>query len=138
MPFRSETEPLREQIRRADEQASELTEEHAALEAQLAAQKAESGGARRKLVTLVAVLVVMATSFVGFVAGDLAADKVAAQARLRREQRHGEQSDRAVGAARACAETRSVTLSALGFCEQQQDSARRQLQTVPAPTGGAR
>ena len=137
MPFRSETEPLREQIRRAEEQASELIEEHVSLEAQLAEQKAVSG-VRRKQVALAAVLAVVATSFLGFALGDLAADKAATQVRLRREQRQIEESGGAVTATRECAQSRSATESALGFCDRQRDAARRQLQYTPPSTQGRR
>ncbi len=135
VPFRSETEPLREQIRRVEEHASKLTEEHAALEAQLAAQK-EASGVRRTQVALVAVLAVLATSFLGFVAGDLAADKTATQARLRREQRQNEERGDVVSAARECAQSRGATEAALGFCDRQRDTARRQLQFMPPSTHG--
>lgn len=136
MPFRSETEPLREQIRRVEEQASELTEERAALEAQLAAQKAS--GVRRKHVALAAVLAVVATSFLGFALGDLAADKGATEVRLRREQRQNEESGGVMSTARECARSRGATETALGFCDQQRDTARRQLQWTPPSTRGRR
>jgi hypothetical protein len=137
VPFRSETEPLREQIRRAEEQASELIEERAALEAQLAAHRAASG-VRRKQVALAGVLAVMATSFLGFALGDLAADKAATQARFRREQRQMEESGGAVTATRECAQSRAATESAIGFCDRQRDTARRQLQWTPPSTAGRR
>ena len=136
VPFRSETEPLREQIRRVEEQASELIEERAALEAQLTAQRAESNGLRRKLVAFAAVLAAVATSFVGFVAGDFAADKRATQWREHREQRQGEESAGVLRAARECSQLRGITESSLVVCDEERANARRllELPAVPRPT----
>lgn len=70
MPFRSEGEQVREQIRRVEEEARELLEEQAALERQAAA-----AGGRSLVGLLVAVVAIVAATFIGFGTGTLAAEK---------------------------------------------------------------
>ncbi len=72
MPFRSEDEQIRERSRRVDEEARELLEEQAALERQVAVAAAAGG---RSLALLVAVVAILATTFIGFEAGTLEAEK---------------------------------------------------------------
>jgi hypothetical protein len=74
MPFRSEDEHLREQIRRVEEHVRELLEEQASLEQQVKA-RASSGGARSFLALLVAAVAIGATTVIGVETGALDADK---------------------------------------------------------------
>jgi hypothetical protein len=76
VPFRTETEPLREQIRRAEEHAQDLFDERAELERQLDAQgMLARRGPWRWLLLSVAITSIGVTALVGYLAGDLAATK---------------------------------------------------------------
>jgi hypothetical protein len=74
VPFRSEGEQVREQIRRVHEVARELLEEQSELERQVKVQEAAARG-RSLLGLLVAVVAVVATTFIGFETGALEAEK---------------------------------------------------------------
>jgi hypothetical protein len=134
VPFRSESEALREQIRRIGEQASELAEERSALEREIAGQKTTRRGMRRMLVAAAAVLAVVATSLVGFVAGDLAADKRARDARDRREQRQSEEIGAVLLAARECSDGQRIAESDLVLCVQERADAKRRSEMKSSPT----
>ena len=136
MPFRSETEPLREQIRRVEEQANELVDDRTALEQQLAEQKKAHGGLRAKLLVLAALASIGATTLVGFVAGDLAAEHRARTARQIREQRHGEERLRVVLVSRECSQLEAATKSELATCDQERATAKWQSTMPVAPGSG--
>jgi len=80
MPFRSESEQQREQLRRIEEQASELLEEKAQLE-----EHAESKGRRGAWITG-AVVAVVAASFVGYGIGAASASTDATRWRMRQHR----------------------------------------------------
>jgi hypothetical protein len=130
VPFRSEAEPLREQNRRLEEQVQELLDERAALERQLAEQEIVRAGARRWLLVLAGSLAIGATGFVGFMAGDIAADKRALHLRELSERQQADELDDAVQAKRDCERLNVARQSELAMCARDRASARWQ-STVP-------
>lgn len=135
MPFRSETEPLREQIRRVEEEASELVDERRRLEQQLAEQERAGRGRRRMLLFVAALLSVLATAFVGFTAGDLAAERRARHEGERRARRDAEALGEIGQAARECGQLEVAKKSELSVCDRERESARwhATLPRVPRP-----
>lgn len=129
MPFRSESEPLREQIRRLAEQAEELLGERAALEQQVAERELAGRSVRRRLL-VVACVGVAATGFVGLMAGDLAAGKRAVHAGMVREQREVEELDQSWQASHDCSALEGTRQSELASCEQERATAKWQA-TLP-------
>lgn len=126
MPFRSEAEPLREQIRRLEEQAQELLDERAALERQLAEQEIARAGSRRWLLVLAGSLAIGATGFIGFTAGDIAAGKRALHLRELSERQQADELDEAVQAKRDCYRLNGARQSELAVCERDRASPRWQ------------
>lgn len=124
MPFRSEAEPLREQIRRLEEQAQELRDERAALERQLAEQEIARAGSRRWLLVLAGSLAIGATGFVGFMAGDIAAGRRALHLRELTERQQADELHDAMQASRDCLELNGARQSELAACQQDRASAR--------------
>lgn len=135
MPFRSESEPLREQIRRVEEQAHELLGERATLEQQLSAREDAGRSVRRRLL-VVACMGVAAIGVVGFTAGDLAADKRARHDRLLLEQSQVAEVDRVWQTSHDCSALEVTRQSELASCEQERATAQWQmtLPSVPRPS----
>ena len=135
MPFRSQSEPLREQIRRVEEQAHDLLGERAALEQQLSEREGAGRSVRRRLL-VVACMGVAAIGFVGFTAGDLAAGKRARHDRVLLEQRQVAEVDRVWQTSHDCSALEGTRQSALASCEEERATAQWQttLPSMPRPS----
>lgn len=125
MPFRSETESLREQLRRVEEQAKDLVDERTALEEQLTERRSVGSGRRRSLLVVAALLAIGATAVVGFVAGDLAADKHARRVRELREPRDAQEIAGILQTARDCTLLEEARRDELVACESERADAKR-------------
>ena len=138
MPFRSEGEQVREQIRRVEEEGRELLEEQATLERQVKLQEAAAGG-RSPIATLVAIVAVAASTFIGFETGTLEAEKRAA--RRMEEVERGEVARLDVERARetACSRERGRATKETSSCRSDVTDWDRRLRhlSLPAPRDDA-
>ena len=134
MPFRSEGEQVREQIRRVEEEARELLEEQATLERQVKLQEAAAGG-RSLVALLVAIVAVAATTFIGFETGMLEAEKRAARRMEELERDEVARLDAERARQAACSRERERATMEANACRSDVTDWERRLRnlSLPAP-----
>ncbi len=138
MPFRSEGEQVREQIRRLEEEARELLEEQSTLERQVKLQEAAAGG-RSPVAILVAIVAVAATTFIGFETGTLEAEKRAARRMEEVERDEIARLDLERARQAACGRERERAATETASCRSDVTELERRLRhlSLPAPRDDA-
>ena len=119
MPFRSETEAIREQVRRLEEEASELDLERAALTCALELKSPRVDGVVYLLVTAVVATVL------GWGAGARRSSQAREEEMAGVERFEKQERDQYASAQRACESNDGATRAELSSCLAQLDSSRR-------------
>ena len=119
MPFRSEAEQIREQIRRTEEQVEDLVREKAELDRQVGAV------APRRAWLIGFVVVVVAASVIGYTGGALGAAKLFSEEGELRQAREAAELEREGARLRECQAAESRSDESLMACQAEVSAKRR-------------
>lgn len=132
MPFRSEDEQVREQIRRVEEKVAELLEEQTSLEKQASA-RAGSERVRRLLVLVVAAVAIGATTVLGVETGALDASKRGARRLEALERDEADRLDRVRSKIVECDREREAAMAEKLACKHGLASVEWRLRALSRP-----